>query len=110
MRKNTNDYWRECISSAFGDVGIVATDEQIAEVADAVEGAHENYGMAFYQPSFSEHPVHEELRKAKEDLRKERDKVHCEVCRGTGSTHTYGGTFMSTSQCYKCHGEGRHAP
>lgn len=40
------NYWKECIDIAFDDAGISATDEQRAEVADAVAGGHENYGMA----------------------------------------------------------------
>jgi len=40
------DYWKECISEAFDDAGIVATEDQIETVASWVDGAHENYGMA----------------------------------------------------------------
>ncbi len=40
------DYWKECIESAFDDAGIIATDEQIEDVAGSVEGGHDNYGMA----------------------------------------------------------------
>ena len=40
------DYWKECISEAFDDAGIMATDEQIANVAGWAESAHQNYGMA----------------------------------------------------------------
>ena len=41
------DYWLECIKEAFEDTGIIATEEQIRNVAGWVEGAHENYGMAY---------------------------------------------------------------
>ena len=41
------EYWNECIREAFEDEGIEATDKQIDNVAGWVEGAHENYGMAF---------------------------------------------------------------
>ena len=40
------NFWEECISEAFDDAGITATDEQIATVASWVEGTHENYGLA----------------------------------------------------------------
>ena len=40
------DYWKECIDIAFDEAGIEATEEQREEVAGAVEGGHENYGMA----------------------------------------------------------------
>lgn len=38
------DYWKECISEAFCDAGISATNEQIEMVVGFVEGAHDNYG------------------------------------------------------------------
>lgn len=40
------DYWTECISTALDEAGIVATKEQIEIIVGAVEGGHENYGMA----------------------------------------------------------------
>ena len=44
------DYWRECVSNAAEECGAVLTPEQVNEIADSVQGAHENYGMAFYSP------------------------------------------------------------
>lgn len=38
-------YWEECISEAFIEVGIPATQEQIEQVAEFVETSHDNYGM-----------------------------------------------------------------
>lgn len=40
------NYWIECISEAFDEAGITATDEQIKNVAECVKGAHENYSLA----------------------------------------------------------------
>lgn len=40
------EYWEECISEAMDDVGLSATEEQIKGVAEWVEGAHDNYGLA----------------------------------------------------------------
>jgi hypothetical protein len=40
------EYWREAVDIAFRDEGITATDEQIDNVAGAIESSHENYGMA----------------------------------------------------------------
>lgn len=48
------DYWKECISSAADDCGLVITDEQLKCIADAVEISHDNYGMAFYSPPASD--------------------------------------------------------
>lgn len=39
------NYWEECISEAFIEVGISATQEQIEQVAEFVEVSHDNYGM-----------------------------------------------------------------
>lgn len=102
-------YWYEVIEEAFCEEKIIATPEQIDSIAGFAECAHENYGMAFYQPS-GPSQVQIDLDAMRKELSDERRKIHCEECNGTGTTHTYGGTFMSTSQCYKCRGEGRHAP
>jgi len=48
------DYWAECISKAAEDCGATLTPEQLESIAKAVEGSHENYGQAFYSPSWAE--------------------------------------------------------
>jgi len=58
----TTDFWKECISIAAEECGLVITDEQLAVIAESVEGGHENYGMAFYSP-----PDHERV----DDIEKE---------------------------------------
>lgn len=47
---NSNEYWQECLSNAAQECGVTLAPEQLAYLAEAVEGAHENYGMAFYSP------------------------------------------------------------
>lgn len=103
------EYWRECVQSAMEEAGLEATVEQIEDVAAAVGLAHENYGLAFYQPT--ENPLAPELRSVKEELDEERRMVNCEQCGGKGSITTFGpGGMCSTSQCLRCHGHGRHLP
>lgn len=48
------DYWKECISLAADECGVVLTGEQLTEIAESVKGGHENYGMAFYSPPASD--------------------------------------------------------
>ena len=45
-----NDYWKECISIAAEECDLALTPEQLSYIAEAVEGGHEHYGMAFYSP------------------------------------------------------------
>lgn len=48
-------YWKECICEAAGDCGCdEMTAEQLNAIVEAVQGAHENYGMAFYSPPDSD--------------------------------------------------------
>ena len=103
------DYWVECITEALDEVGIVATQEQIITVAGIVEGSHENYGMAFGHDCIP-NPLRTENERLKKDLKDEQEKVICKECKGKGYTVSYGGSFQSESQCYKCRGEGRHKP
>ena len=107
------DYWRECIAEAFEDAKIEATDEQINAVASWVEGAHENYGLfTGYDVASTNFRAAEDREKA--DLRKtiqrERDKVMCKECCGEGRIVMNFGTRSSNSECWKCHGQGRHDP
>lgn len=44
------EYWEECIACAADGGGFTLTEEQIKCLAEACEGAHDNYGMAFYSP------------------------------------------------------------
>ena len=43
-------YWSDCISEAAADCGLAMTEQQRDALSKAVEGAHEQYGMAFYSP------------------------------------------------------------
>lgn len=48
------DYWRECIESSADECEAKLSTEQIDHIAGGIEGAHENYGMAFYSPPSSD--------------------------------------------------------
>lgn len=102
------DYWEECISESFEDAGIKATREQVDTVASWVGGAHENYGMAHGYDCIP-NPNILEIEKLKTELTKEREKVVCQECWGRGYITSSWGTSgrSSTSQCYKCRGEGK---
>lgn len=54
MGYEPKDYWVECISCAADEIDLPLTKEQIQQLASAVEGGHENYGMAFYSPPASD--------------------------------------------------------
>ncbi len=69
------NYWDECIKEAFEEIGIVATESQITEVVDWVEGAHENYGMAFGHDCIA-NPLEQEIRELK--FQHKKDLVECE--------------------------------
>jgi len=103
---NDMDYWGECISEAFEDAGIKATNEQISTVSGWVEGAHENYGMAFGHDCIP-NPLVLENEKLLKEIIEERNKVTCEICAGTGETVSHGPCHSAYSQCYMCRGNGR---
>lgn len=63
------DYWHECIAESFDDAGITATEEQIKTVASWVEGAHENYGMAFGHDCIP-NPMETEVNELKKKIEK----------------------------------------
>ena len=99
-------YWQECISQAFDDAGISASPEQMESVVMAVEGGHENYGMAHGHDSIPD-PIRQENEELKKRLKKEQDKTVCRECNGYGSITSLGPVHSSTGQCWKCRGEGK---
>jgi len=99
-------YWEECIREALEDCGLSATDEQIEVIVDTVEGAHDNYGMAFGHDAIP-NPIMKENEDLKRQLKLEQDKVTCPDCRGNGEIITTGPVHSSISQCDACRGEGR---
>lgn len=103
------DYWFECIAEAFDDTGIVATKEQISNVAGWVEGAHENYGMAHGYDCIP-NPTQIENKRLSKELELERSKVVCPECNGKRRLVTYGPYHSSDSECWKCRGEGKVLP
>ena len=48
------DYWSECIGYAAESCALELTAEQHKCLAESVQEAHENYGMAFYSPPSSD--------------------------------------------------------
>ena len=70
-------------------------------VADAA-GVHHDY-----QPPVSD-PSREEIARLQRELAKERAKVGCRLCNGTGRLHGTAGPWHTNTQCWKCNGEGKH--
>lgn len=104
---NKADYWHECLAQSLEEHGVIASEQQIIAIASDIEGAHENIGMAFYLP---ENPMAGEIAGLQKALKKEKEKVGCRRCNGNGYITSNFGDRSSTSQCDKCHGEGKHAP
>lgn len=103
------NYWKECLSEAFEDAGITATEDQLKTVTEWVEGAHENYGMATGQDCIP-NPLEEANRELAQKLERERRKIICPDCRGNGMSVSYGPVHSAVSDCWKCRGDGRIDP
>lgn len=109
MSYEPKDYWVECVEIALADHGVSATRDQIVAIAGDVEGAHDNYGMAFYSPPAGEH-LNSEIERLKRELKIERAKVVCPECDGRGRLIYNYGPWGVNSHCSKCNGEGKCAP
>lgn len=102
------EYWAECLSQAADDCGLKLTAEQLGCLAEAVEGADENIGMAFPTPPS---PYPDQIRRLECELVAEREKRFCRECQGTGRVrHDIGLSHYSISECFKCRGKGKLAP
>lgn len=107
------NYWIECVSIGAEECGAVLTREQIEAIADSVQGGHENYSMASGDDVASANLYaarDREKEDLKKEIRREREKVTCRQCNGTGTEVSYGPYHMATTRCFKCNGDGRHDP
>jgi DnaJ-class molecular chaperone len=106
------DYWIEHAEIALNEAGLPkATDEQLEAIAGVIESAHEFYGQAMGHDVASANFKSEEKRRAEEaetKLERERSKVMCRSCKGTGREVVHGPYHSSDSECFKCRGSGRH--
>lgn len=99
-------YWEDCISEAFEDAKIQATEDQIKTVAHWVEGAFENEGLATGRHAIPS-PANVEIERLEAELKKERNKSVCPQCSGAGRLVSHGPIHSSDSVCWKCNGEGK---
>lgn len=101
------DLWKELIAESLEQHGVTATSEQIGLIAEDAAGIAESISEHSFHPA---DPMIRELAESQRELKRERDKVTCLPCRGSGVITTSGPYHGSTSQCWKCRGEGRHTP
>tara|TARA_R110000824_G_scaffold220201_2_gene407267 strand:- start:2387 stop:2713 length:327 start_codon:yes stop_codon:yes gene_type:complete len=105
------DYWIECISEALKESNIKASAEQINNISEFVEGAHENYGMATGSDVANDNFISEDSLKLSEseaaiDKRKrwEQSTTPCVCCNTTGLVIDGWGRDQ---KCTPCDGLGR---
>lgn len=106
-------YWEIFVDEFVPEMGIVLTPQQRNEMVDAIVGHAEMESEATGQAIFSANRrgyLEKELEDAKKATRFEEEKILCATCEGKGTLTSYRGTFMSTSQCYECRGQGRVHP
>lgn len=97
-------YWIESVEIAADESGATLTKEQIEYIAGSVQGAHENYGMAFYSPPSSDRleAIESEWRAKHAALQKEFDKYRGNA---EGAVHRISRLHRDTSVSIGDHGE-----
>ena len=113
-----SEYWREAVMLAFEgierfDVIEGLSKEQLDEIGEALATSSEHQSTAFGWDVASANRSAEIQRNEdnlRNEIRRERAKITCRECRGGGSITIPGPYHSSTSRCWKCNGEGRHAP
>lgn len=109
MKTNVSSYWLDCIEAAFDAAGIVATPEQMANVASDVEMSHDMYGQAHGYDCIPD-PLQLENDRLRKQLKLEQSKIICPTCKGKGRLYHQGPYHSSDSQCDDCRGEGYRVP
>ena len=107
------NYWKESVESSLSEAGVVATEEQIVAIAEDMKISHEQFDMAYgYDVASSnwEKERERELKKLRDQVVFEREKMHCHDCNGKGYITENFCSRSSTSECFKCRGEGRIHP
>lgn len=104
------EYWEECLAESLDEHGIIATAEQIKDIAEDVAGAHTVMGENLDPPVMGPSSHNLELDRLNKELANEKSKVVCRECAGTGRITEYIGPWFSNSQCDRCDGAGRHLP
>lgn len=99
-------YWKEAVACSLDEHGIVATDEVIEKVARDMEMAREMQSEATGELNIP-NPLITENKILEKRLHDEIAKRGCSECGGRGYITTNFGMRSSTSQCDKCHGEGK---
>ena len=80
----------------FADIAFIGN--LVAEAA----GVHQDYAAPV------ENPDRAEIERLTKELKKERSKVGCFTCRGTGRLEEMAWPWHTNTQCWKCNGEGKH--
>lgn len=101
------ELWKELIGESLDSHGVTATAEQIALIAEDAAGIAESISEYSFRPA---DPMIRELADTEAALKREREKVTCRTCTGTGYLISHGPHHSSESSCWKCRGEGRHTP
>lgn len=99
------EYWIEAVSSSFEDKGISCDDKLIKNIAEDMMLSSENMSMAFGWDVIP-NPLETENKSLQADLKREKEKIICETCKGKGSLRSDGPCHFSVSQCWKCNGAG----
>lgn len=105
------EYWKESISSAAEDCGLVMTDEQLDFMADAMKGSYECYGLYNGYDSITcpaESATKRELEELKRKIEIEENwKNSTEPCKKCNTTGTIMDGWGRDIDCSNCNGKGR---
>ena len=102
-------YWQTCVEEAVSEIGIVATSEQVAQLAEAMSHISEMESEATGR-YFIPNPLETRLKETEAKLKRERELIHCRKCDGTGRLQYNSGPWGVDTGCDKCHGAGKHMP
>lgn len=108
------EYWKESLSAAAEECGVIMTDEQLNFMAEAMKGSYECYGLYSGHEAIThrvESHVKRELEELKRKLQQKTDwENSTEPCKTCSTTGTIFAVWGRKIDCPDCNGKGRVSP
>lgn len=101
------DLYCELLQDLCEEEGVTITREQAEQVSKGMLRSFEFEGEMMFNITRGGKTREQEL---EEELKREREKIICPECHGSGEYVSHGTCFTARGSCHRCNGERRITP